>query len=734
MSYLVNQARLHSLFIDGADNTDKFISWTVSDASAYKRGLLETTGTVVLGQKQGDFSINDYTRNRYKRGTSVLLNVQWPDGTVERHPRGLLYVLSDSYSPETEELTLEIGCILSLAALTEGIDELLPLVPLPLDATQETYANVSASFASAGKYLFQDNQGALVQGDYFGTDTESAKDPGEWVSVLGTTALSVQPLAGTQQIPDEILLTYRAPQGLIAGDQQGRVDTVTTKSYYYVTYPAVVYQRQGNGQIPGSVAPPVTVTPATSGCGNTPPQPDSGGVSCSDGYVTVQTPLILPAEREEIQVTYYDGPGAQVSRVNTKVYGPSLEANTQYYADEFAYCRYTWASACNPNGSCPTNGTSRALLQESDEVYSYGNANELVSTTVDVYQTVLSGSQPFNWRSGVVNGAPQNFTTQTPDAMYRQSSTTTSFSVDTSGATVEDSVTWTSVTARSSGTSGNIDALDGFQTRRVRRSATLTVNPLNPPTVNSPSTTTVDAVVEIPLFAGRYKEAILEAGPYIANEQIPVPLLLESSEAIDNAVFVYSNYLSSFVKGDSFGLTVGEGLRQDVCDGWRPGMPFRYADPGNSKIYAMRMDATNWGVDRDGAAVVTNGIWIGQSNGELVVPDNLRGNSRTDGTPAGDGGSPPSIESETTVDAGAFAFVVNVHINLGVSALNYGNVYLAEEGYTSSSKETLRIYVSGDVFESDSLISPDANGSMPIDNGGVLMTTEAELIQANIFG
>ena len=738
--YLVNQARLHSLIIDSVDITDKFISWSASDDSAYKRGLLATTGTLVLGQKQGDLSINDYLRSRYKRGARVILNVTWPDGSIERHPRGLLYVLSDSYNPESETLTLEVGCRLALMALTDEIDELLPLAPIPLDATQQTYANISASFASAGKYLYQDNYDNLVDGYFFGGDTESAKDPGEWVSVLGTTALSVQPLAGTQQIPDRIQLTYRAPSGLIADDNQGRIDEVVTTSYYYLTYPAVIYQRQGDGSIPGSVAPPVIVIANPSGCGNTPPQPIQGGgggnnPSCSDGYATVQTPLILPAIRREEQTTYYNGPGAQVSRINTKVYGPSLEANPQYYADEFAYCRYTWASACNPNGSCPTNGTTEALLQESEEVYTYGDANQLVSTTVDVYQTVLSGSQPFNWRSGVVNGSPQNFETQTPDAMYRSSSTTTTFSTDASGATVEDSVTWTSVTARSSGTSGNIDALDGFQTRRVRRSATLTINPLNPPTVNSPSTATTDAIVELPLFAGRYEESLPEAGPYILQEQVPVPLLFDTSEEIDQAVFDYGNYLTAFTKGDSFGLTIGEGLRKEICDTWRPGMPFRYADESNSKIYAMRMDATNWGLDEDGAAIVTNGVWIGQSNGDLVVYDNLVGNSYFDGTPAGDGGQPPEIENETTVDAGAFAFVVNVDIKLDVQVEPYYNIYLPPaEGITFNNDVTLRIYVAGDVFASDSLISPDANGSMPIDNNGTLLTTEAELVEGSIFG
>ena len=249
MSYLVQQTRVSSLTVAGEDVTDRLVSFTVSDASADRNGIITTTGTVVLGQTPGGDDITSYRRREYKRGARVILDMVEPGGAVYRHPRGYLYVMSSLYNTGDEQLIIEVGCRLSLAFLTDEPDDLLPLVPIPLDANQQTIENASASFISAGQILWQDNQGNLQSGRFFGNDNTSSVEPGKWVSVLGVTAIDARPAASSGAIPDEIDLSYSVPAGLLDDDGTGRVDTTTTTSNYFVDYPAINYQRIPEGGV-----------------------------------------------------------------------------------------------------------------------------------------------------------------------------------------------------------------------------------------------------------------------------------------------------------------------------------------------------------------------------------------------------------------------------------------------------------------------------------------------------
>ena len=196
MSYIANKSRVSSLTIGGVDYTSAFQEFTASDQSAFKNGCLQTTGTLLLGTYSGGPLIEDYDRDNFKRGVQVILELTEPGGSSYRHPRGLLYVISSSYDIEAEQLRVDLGCRLVMMGLTEEIDELISLLPIPLDVAQTSYSNCSASFASAGKYVYQDNSGSLEVGTFFDGDTYQSVAAGEWVSVLGVTALSAQPLQG----------------------------------------------------------------------------------------------------------------------------------------------------------------------------------------------------------------------------------------------------------------------------------------------------------------------------------------------------------------------------------------------------------------------------------------------------------------------------------------------------------------------------------------------------------
>ena len=703
--------------------------------------------------------MDDYDRDNFRRGTVVTLDLVEPGGSPYRHPRGYLYVISTSFDVENEQLVVELGCRLVLMALTEEIDELLSLIPVDLDVAQTTYQNCSASFASVGGYVYQDNQGALRTSLFFGADGNAGVEAGEWVSVLGVTTVSAGPLAGTGAIPDKIALSYQVPADGLNGDQRGRVDLTSTDSYYFLNYPASVYVRTNSDADPqnpngtlgniNSVNTSPTVSSGSargsSACGNTPGQPVDNGDdgktvdSCNDGYSLKQSPLFVPAMRRENTKTVYDAVGAQVSYALRELRGPEIEANQQYFADKFAYCRSTWATACQPNGACPFDGLGEVLLGYSETTNFYGEANELIRTIVDTYSTVLSAAQPSDWRSGNVSGVPQDFNDSLNAAqMYRSERRDTTYYKE-GNANVQDDVTYTSMASRGYGISAPLDALQGIKTRSVRRSTTIATVEVAPDRVNSSTTATKEMSTEIVLFTGRYKELPPEAGPYILEEQIPVPLLYDNQEFIDISVDLYADYITRFVKGDAFGLQIGESMRADVVSGWRPGQPFRYSDPSKNKLIALRMDATAWGVNKEEAAFVTNGIWIGFSDGTVTIPDNLVGNSLPDMGSGGQAPSPivpPSVNGETSVDSGSFTFNVDVFLSFGSQAVAFGNdgiVPILPTDLDCDVSFTMTCFVSGAIVQAGGLLSPGSGGSISIDNAGSLITANATVISADLF-
>ena len=683
MPYLVQQTRVSSLTINGEDVTDSLISFQVSDASANRNGIVTTTGTIILGQQPGASDLTDYYRREYKRGEVVILDMQEPGGNVYRHPRGYLYVLSSVYDVESEQRSIEVGCRLSLAYLTDEPEALIPLAPVPLDPAQQTIQNVAASFQSAGQVLWQDNQGSLQSNLFFGTDSTAGIEPGEWVSVLGQTAIQVATASGSGSIPDEIELSYSFPVGVLEEDGTGRVDTTTEVSNYFVNYPAVTYQRvpEGgasdcigencggfgdDGACEGNANCGVTYTPiasnnilaastvssgftrfpsASSGCGNVPTAPGGSApgtiigvfdptqpppVSCDELWVTVNGPNYLPASRTSTSISEYKAVGAQISRSYDEVYGPAVEVNNQYWSDKYAYCRNLYGRECVPSGNCPYEGMSTILQRYSEQLYYYGTANELVKTVRDEYLTLLSAAETTDWRSGIVNGIAQDFRTLNTGGMYRASRTVVEYYKE-GNISFEKTTNYSSIASRNSGISigaAALDALKGIVTSSLRASSSTTAAALRPDSVNSGTTDTQEKTTRLILTRRQeYLDSPLEAGPYTEEEAIPMPLLFETTEEVEGVVDVYSDYIVRMTQGQERALTIGESLRSEIVTGWRPGMPFRFVDKGADIILAMRMDACAWGVTLQESAVAFTGVWIGESLGTYVEGSNVVGNS-----------------------------------------------------------------------------------------------------------
>jgi hypothetical protein len=761
MSYLVNQSRVHSLTINGTNYTDALIEWTASDSSANKQGLITTQGQLTLGYYSGGPSVSDYERDDFKRGHQVILTMTTPNGTTYRHPRGLLYVISTNYDIESYTLIVTLGCKIALAKLVDDNTNLLPLAPIPLESTQEQISNIDASFAQAGKYLYQDNTGALVSGFFFNGDSYTGVAAAEWTSVLGVTAISSNMLAAGSPVPDTIKLTYQVPENAISSDQQGRIDTVTSDSYYFLDYPASIFVRSNtdstsanpNGTIGNSegLNQDTQAVNAQDQSGD-----ESGG--CSEGYELVQKPIIVPATRNEIQKSYYDGPGAQQSRSTGEVYGPILEANQGYFSDRYAFCAGTFQTACN-RGNCLLVGMTNVLLSKRYSRNIFGEAGEVVRQIDENYSHSLSIAQTEDWRSGTTDaGFPKSFT-YLPEYIFRDTVTITDYYKE-GNTNVQDTTTYTTLAARGAPGlifkgAGYLDAYKGIKTRQVRKSSTTATVELAPDIANSPTTQTIEQETEIPLFTGRYVTPPTESGPYILEESMPLPLLYETQAEIDAALGVYTNYLERFIKGDSFGLQITEGLREDIGQNWYPGMPFRFYDPKEGKVLAMRMDAVQWGVTPEESALVTNGIWIGYSNGSITIPDNVLGNSTvdisvagTDPTTTNPNGSTtgpvnppgtvnnPSVTNETSVDSGSYAFVVQVHLSAQSSLFTYsqnGAREIWDEDGEAPISTTLVVYCQGLEATTGSLLSPDGDGTIPFEYNGSLVTAGGTVVDPDLF-
>lgn len=405
-----------------------------------------------------------------------------------------------------------------------------------------------------------------------------------------------------------------------------------------------------------------------SSCGNTsaPPEGASGPGSCNEGYETKQQAVYLPARRKTYQITYYDAPGGQVSRSVSDTYAFAVEINNQYYADKFAACRYKWSDGCMPNGNCPYDGMELVLSQRIISTTFYGNANEVTKAETETWETLLSAATTSDWRTGSIGGNPVGFNPDfTPYGLYRSSKVIEEYQKDgdrnvvtqtrydsmlsRDGGGAERSGDFISALKRGPGSCQlldrqtlqptvdnchfltsipNVDCMiNGIVSKDVRTSVSSATAPLLPDSVNASTTSVQDRVSVLDVFIGRYEVPPEGAGPYVLEESVPIPLLFDTEEEIQQKLADYEEYIVRWVKGDALGLSIVEALRSDIATNWRPGMPFRYDDTTSPGILAMRMDSCQWAVNGDEALVGFNGIWCGVSNGSISVQDNLQGNT-----------------------------------------------------------------------------------------------------------
>lgn len=474
------------------------------------------------------------------------------------------------------------------------------------------------------------------------------------------------------------------------------------------------------------------------------PDPLTGApTSCSDKYETKNQPLYVAARRVETSETQYDGPAAQVSFTKRKTEGPELEANSQYWADLYSFCVNANGTDCLPNGNCALVGLDKMTLSETNTVSFYGEANELVKTITNEYRPILAAAQAADWRSGVANGVPQNFTEISTTKRYLHSVTTTDYKQEEDGSNVQITTTMTSVASRGAGIMGGstsrLDARKGIETKTIRRTATTLLDGTRPDTANAATTPTEDTSKTYRLSLGGGYEGSL-FGPYILKESVPVPLITELAEGQEDneaeALEIANAYAASLikhVKGDARGITVSELLREDMANEWKPGQPFRYWDGSKSFLGQFMMNATTWGVSPEACVMQTQGIWLENMNGTVVVDDNLVGidEEHPDGSELSPGtGVIDCINCESVPDP--FIFEVEVNLNFTLVADFAGNIHPGGQE-TTEVASSLVVWCTGYISQPAGLISLNNDGSIPLSHHGGPVVYWNNIVNSDLF-
>ncbi len=476
-------------------------------------------------------------------------------------------------------------------------------------------------------------------------------------------------------------------------------------------------------------------------------------VSCNEGWQSVPAPVFVPATKVVETVSEYDAIGGQISRTIQTTSGPAIEVNQQYFADEFAFCSRLYGYGCNTEGSCPMDGLQTIVQGQTETVYEYSETGELQIVTTTNRNTRLSAAQPFDWRSTIENGFPTEFKRayggeKFLKRLYNASIRETVYS-QVNGVNEEFVTTRLSAASRGIGiNAASIDAAgpSAIISTERRKSTTTSVLSERPNSTIQLSSDTVDKKTTLVLTKNGYTSSPGVAGPYILEKQVPVPLILSDLDEIEATIDTFGQYVKKFTQGDLYGLQIAESLRGDIANNWEPGMSFRYADPANNKISAMRMDACAWGVTQDEAIVVTNGIWTGFSSGTLEISGNLQGNvspnlpedpdpSPFSEDPDPDPSPPISINNDKVSES--FFFTVDAEMNLSSGVYTPGGGVippLPTGGEKRMEVElTTSVFCTGSIVGPGDLVETDGLGGLPADSGGQIIIDGATIVDQDVF-
>ena len=794
MAYLVQSTVPFELTIGSRTVTDRLVSFNVSDSSAYRNGIIATSGSIVLGTVWDEDPESLYGASEFRRGDMVRLSMLYPDGATGNHPRGTLRVLACSYSPAEEQTLVEVGCEITYKRLIDDMDDVIEdFAPIPLEPARNNAEGLSAALAAYNEYIYADANGDIVSGRSWGKDGGRIGSPA-FTCIRGVTVLSITPLSSSEAIPDTLEITYQVPaeDEVDEDDAPYETEDIST-SYYFLTYPAIRYSRLRLGGLDDSIEDEIELENLEEGtniieeetpCGPKPEAPpeaetgepilDQDGIQlgeavpfvCSDYYVTVKSNFYIPAVQTTIDRSEYHGPAAQNSFQSQETWGPLLQIQNQYFADQYDYCRRVYGHPCNGNGGCPKYGIDGAagnqLLQKTLTYYYYGSANEVVRTVTDTYDNMLSIATTSDWLSGNPGGAgaaaekfDQNFAQKYNKLFLSRRVIQENNTSRKANIKETTTLTYTSASSRQRGllvyvgsnrVVRKIDAMDGIKTMVVQQSSTTQALDTNPDRLSSEVASTVDLVTTRHLSA---KQTGAGQDEYIRKESVPYPYLEKEDEGESEEASAkkhkelannYGRALAKFVIGDARGFQLGEALRRDIADSWEPSVSFAYYDDKHKNKLLMKMDATSWAVDVNGSAVVTNALFASILSGTISDPHNLVGDIAPD---MGDGVVlPPPVDPQPPIIIDTVPvedFILDIDYGLALECVvdmpnGDGLVELPDEFDGDTNVFLTQAYaVRGMLVQPGALVGGGPSGSMPIDWDGILITQDDLVINPDLF-
>lgn len=755
MSYVVNTSKQVRLTIGGVNYSSNVIDIQLSDESAFNNGIVATNGTIVLGYVPGGSSIEDYAKQFFDRGQSVLIEISNGSGGYITHPRGWLYVVDSSYDIEENKLSVDVGCKLYLASLSDDVSELLGYTTIPLSDDKRTYSDLSNALQAESKFIWQSNTGSIVKTDFFlGDGTGTNRAQGLWTSVLGVTAINTESLGGSTITPDflEVSFEFTEPQSSEIDPAEDFDQTIVTTKYT-IDFPSVEYVRVRPEDGIGGTNPnaPATV-PAGTGrgsdaCGDSPIVPGTGGgegddpifEACTEGYEAIETTRQIEVENRDVSTTYYQAVGRQASKIIQEDYDSKLQHNDEYWKDLIEFCRFGFGTKCDPDGGCvdqttlEANNSMRSSLVIEDNYY--GDGGILIRKNVETFEDMFDCYTPSDWRYGVKDPFSDAVISKFrkmhlytgPSYEYMSSRVLTEYQYFDSH-TIETTTTWTSDCGKESTFYEEDetwiqrirDAYPWGKKRVVKKITSKKTTEREEQKSTDPTTVTRTLKIGDVKAPKAYIEPPTESGAIIM--QTSLPLIVGGFNASYLAATRYLRNYRRFLEGESKGIRVIEALRSEIITGWFPSMPFRFYDSRYEKVFGLRMNACSWGLSQTEAVVSTDGIFIGVSNGVLSEADGI-----------------PLIINETSVTP-AEGITEVIEVNLRLSAIQTNGGGDSDTGIVSAPVDTyfdnfatLVIWVSGAIFEPGSLLATDENGGVPIANGSTLVTTGAVVVNADLF-
>lgn len=621
MAWLINTTATPTILIDGVDYSANLIDLAISDSSAVNNGIITTQGRLKLGELPGQELLLDYGKKKFPRGAAVTIDLT-QEGVTRRHPRGSLLIVDSTYNGVDRTTELNVACLLTFYGLTDNIEPLrsFTVYDLPEDAK---YPDLNNALQTERAILYVDKNGTIQKRNFFGTDgLGSEKEAAEWVSVRDHTAIDSAPLGAGNVVPDLLKITYTwledsTDDDPLEEDESGtQYEQSLSESYYFLEHPANLKQTQ-------------TV------CST-----DAAGVKTCTTREVWDGKRTFSVTKNTTERSYYGGPGGSLSQQISTTVGPAVEMNGSYYAELYSY--EVARNGGNPSG-VPLRGIDAITQQTQERLYEYGAGGEVTKTIDRTYRNILGAMTQTDWRASdtatyeqsdpealVVGGLQRGFATQVPtDTFYLSQQTTTTWQYF-DDRTVEEARTLTSsadcnnvgIFAKDGArTPLELDAtVNGTETIERRTSLSGLVNPSQPPRVGDGSPLKVTKSATIENTSERYP--ITSAGSVFQELQLPYQDPNQDENEARRAATLFADHYRDLLEGDSAGLRVAEAMRPEIFDAY-PGQPFSFFDRTVSRLIKLRMNASSWGVSPTDAVFVTDGIYIGDSNGTVDIGSNV---------------------------------------------------------------------------------------------------------------